>query len=157
MTVKLTGRRGALRIAGRTEDCEELLANISGVGGLGGGPAGSNCCFTAARVKKTNHHIPTPSNVSKKSPMTARIEDIIAGFTAECDGGAGITSDIRPENPLIRINSTEKTIIEMRAQFDSRNKPMLVAMPQIAGRIYIMAAKTRISLKTVGDTGNSPA
>ena len=53
----------------------------------------------------------------------------------------------------MRISSTEKTIVEMRAHSFNRNKPMPVAIPQAAGSMYMSAAPNIMILKTCGEKG----
>jgi hypothetical protein len=68
----------------------------------------------------------------------------------------GITNDTSAVKPLIRISRTEKTIIEIRAQFFSRHRPIPVRMPQTAGSKYISDVARRITRKSTGEPGNSP-
>jgi hypothetical protein len=54
----------------------------------------------------------------------------------------------------MKIKMTEKTMIEMRAQFLSLHKPIAVATPQIAGSKYTREAAAINALNIAGDPGN---
>jgi hypothetical protein len=96
------------------------------------GCSGTNCCFTPARVKNTSHQIPMPRSPSQKTVIAIRTP-ATTPWSIPLEGKSGINRDINAENPPIRIRRTEKTMIEIRAQFRKLNKPMLVTIPQMAG------------------------
>jgi len=130
MIVMLSGRCGLVGTG---------AAIGGGIPGIGAAIAlsaatGANCVFTLARVKSTSHHTPIPIIVSQKSPMLNRIASMIDGLEAvSTPAGAGINSEIAPRKTPVSNSRTEKTMIEIRAQFRNRNSPMLVTIPQIAG------------------------
>ena len=105
--------------------------------------SGKNCCFTAVRVKNTSHQIPIPANEVQNNPMTirtSRATDVSIGlFGAD---GKGTIREIKAANPLMKISKTENAIMERRAQLLSRNNPMLVKIPHIAGSTYVSEANT---------------
>jgi hypothetical protein len=68
--------------------------------------------------------------------------------------GNGTISMVNPANPPVRIKSTEKTMIEIRALFLRFHKPTAVTMPQIAGSKYTREAAAISALKAVGEPGN---
>ena len=55
------------------------------------------------------------------------------GSTGPADAGIRINNIPNAAHPLIRTNKVEKTMIEIRAHFASRNRPTLVMIPQTAG------------------------
>jgi hypothetical protein len=69
--------------------------------------------------------------------------------------GSGIMSAINNPNPPIIINNIENTIVEMRAQFFNRNKPMLLIIPQVADSRRMSAANKKINLTKAGGAGKS--
>jgi hypothetical protein len=54
----------------------------------------------------------------------------------------------------MKIKMTEKTIIEMRAQFLSLHKPIAVATPQIEGSRYTREAAAINAFNVTGEPGN---
>src|ERR1700687_6032397 len=114
-----------------------------------------NCSFTVDRLKNTSHQTPIPASVSMNAAMNIRMLVIIEGSTVLfCAVGKGTIRVTNPEKPPIKISRTEKTMIETRAQFFSRHKPIPVTMPQTAGSRYVSEAKTSRTLKKDGEPGN---
>lgn len=64
----------------------------------------------------------------------------------------GMKIAMSPPIPIVRINRTENTIVEIRAQFFSRNNPMLVAIPQAPIPPYIARLMIAITVKNCGET-----
>ena len=58
-----------------------------------------------------------------------------------------------PVNPLPRMSRTENAMVEMRAQFRSRNRPMLVETPQRARRTYMSTARDSVAFRDTGEPG----
>jgi hypothetical protein len=83
--------------------------------------------------------------------MPAITDGLGAGGGAD---GNGITSMTSPETAPMKIKMTEKTIIEMRAQFLSLHKPIAVATPQIEGSRYTREAAAINAFNVTGEPGN---
>src|SRR5262249_83958 len=154
MMVMLTGRPGPRRRVGAAgaEACVEYADEAVLSDGGGGVPAtagrgakairGVNCSLTLTRLKKTNHQMPIPSCASANTNMNTRITTMKLAMNCGSTrapggvGGAGMASMAKApskENRPNKASSAAKTIIEMRAQWRRRNKPMLVVIPQAAG------------------------
>src|ERR1700733_13581398 len=99
--------------------------------------------------------MPTPNSVSQNTPITIRMPFITDGLTPLFGGtGKGTTSDVNTANPAIIVSRTAKTIMDMRAQYFSRHRPIPVNMPHTAGNRYTSATDNRMTLKRIGGTGN---
>ncbi len=115
----------------------------------------ANCSATFARVKNTSHQMPIPIRVSQNPPITIRTVAIAAGSGLAVGAeGNRITSMTSPVTAPMKLKSTEKTMIEMRAQFLSLHKPMAVATPQVAGSKYTRDAAAISALNVAGEPGN---
>src|SRR6266446_8364135 len=114
----------------------------------------ANCCFTRGRLKNASHQAPILTSTNESPPVNQRTPAITTGsavwLVAE---GMKNTNETSPVQAPVRISRTAKTMIEMRDHSFSRNRPMPVAMPQTAGRMYTRPAINIIDLKAIGEPG----
>ena len=80
------------------------------------------------------NHNPMPSSPAPSVPRnTLTIVAICGMFCCAGVTGIGITTAIKTPNTPTVAKKTAKTMVEMRAQFFSRQSPTLLAIPHTAG------------------------